>query len=117
MVTQLELSISQQADNLYKSLANDLGKYVEGLRQLGYELLKGGHKTELGDEWSIYCHPHYLPILHVLNLDLSVLTEDEFINTLSKYYDSQKDVLPDNILLPNPKSMNFQYWDAIDSLP
>lgn len=116
MITQLEASITSQADSLYVSLSEATHKYIQGLKDLGYVLVKGGSNTELGEEWSLYCHPHYYPIIHVLNLDLGLLSEEEFIDAISKYYDSKKEHLPDNILLPNPQSSTFSTWDVVPDI-
>lgn len=113
MITQLEASITSQADLLYVSLSQATHKYIQGLKDLGYVLLKGGSDTELSEEWSLYCHPHYLPIIHVLNLDLGSLSEEEFIDQVSNYYNPKTEHLPDNILLPDPYSSTFPSWDVV----
>lgn len=114
MVNQLELGISAQADSLYILLYKTLGEYTSGLQDLGYELIEGGSK--LDEDWSVYCHPHYVPVIHILNLDLGLLTEDDFIEALSQYYGSNDNELPPNIILPNPKSVTFQSWELISDL-
>jgi hypothetical protein len=114
MVNQLESSISAQADLLYTLLYKTLGKYTGGLQDLGYELIEGG--SELEEDWSLYCHPHYVPVIHILNLDLGLITEDDFIEALNQYYGFNDNKLPLNMLLPNPKSVTFQGWRLVSDL-
>lgn len=114
MVNQLEPGISAQADLLYTLLYKALGECTGGLQDLGYALIEGGSK--LDEDWSVYCHLHCVPIISALNLDLSLTTEDDFIDAMSNYYNPITKVLPPNIFLPNPKSMTFQNWTLIYDL-
>jgi hypothetical protein len=116
MVNSIESNISAEAEVLYTLLGKALGEYVQGLEDLGYELIEGGDNPEVYEDWSAFCHPDCISIVDKLNLDLSLMTEDDFSDTIENYYKiNKKEYLP-NMLLPNPKSATFQGWNIISDL-
>lgn len=103
-----------QAEILSQNLSSVLRRYSEGLKAIGYKVINGGEYTELGIEWSVWCHPDYILMISKIH-NIDCMEEDEFIDVLKTLLNKHNKSLVPYAILPCWDSPTFSEWIMFNS--